>query len=74
MFFNIEQVLDYVEEKSYVLGRVAWRPVTHIFKNGKSLCGIWRLGLRVMRLFPGMEKPLCKRCVRSIQNEHSRNS
>jgi len=72
MFFDVDQIIKFVKKQGWVLGRVTWRPPTHVFRNGKSLCGIWRLGIRVIRIIPGTEKPLCRRCIRSVQYEHNK--
>lgn len=71
MFFDLDQVIEYAEEKGYTFGRVVHRPPMHVFKNGASFCGIWRLGLRVIKPLLGTKKPLCMRCVRSLQKEHT---
>lgn len=54
-----------------IYGRVFPHTVTHIFRDGKSRCGIWYEHY-LTKIIPGTENPICKRCLRSVYSERNK--
>ena len=68
-----EKIREFIQERGWILGRLPWRSVTHVFRNGKSLCGAWKGLLGVNQPIHGTENPMCKRCMRSLENEYNKS-